>query len=163
MIDLANTLRALLEPAFCGETSFSGDAYRGGSDGHCAAVALLVWAMFGGDMQSTTHEGVSHWFNRVKYLGEWYDMDLTGDQFGLPPVQITPAGDMYSNPRTRPTPTRTRFGEAFYLQPERGSPRSPTCWLCRAQTTVPPGDPHTQGKTCLRWGKHNRPRGVFGH
>lgn len=91
----AQRLREQLDSAFCKETSFSGDAYQGGSDGHCAVVALIVWARFGGSFVSTYHFEISHWYNRIGDL----DVDLTGDQFGLDPVQIK--RDLYPGARIR--------------------------------------------------------------
>jgi hypothetical protein len=46
---------------------------------------------------STKLGGVSHWFNRVG----GYDVDLTGDQFGFPTVQLAPAERLYSGARPR--------------------------------------------------------------
>jgi hypothetical protein len=89
-------LRKLLEGAFCPETAFPGTVGTG-SAGHCAAVALLVQRMFGYELASTKVEGQSHWFNR--FAGR--DIDLTGDQFGRPSIQVALSGELYPETRLR--------------------------------------------------------------
>lgn len=99
-------LRNKLEPHFAPDTAVPGGAIPDiPSAGHCAAVsALLVQGALGlGEVQcvSTTIAEQSHWFNRVK-LGKWtYDVDITGDQFGRPSVQIDAEGKLYTNARVR--------------------------------------------------------------
>lgn len=46
-------------------------------------------------MVSTKINGLSHWFNRLTVSGQDLDVDLTGDQFGHPPLQVAPAGSLY--------------------------------------------------------------------
>lgn len=88
-------LRKSLDPHFCGDTSVDPNNYRGGSEGHCAAVALLIYSIVGGKFVSTRSEGTSHWFNRL-YLPEGArDVDLTGDQFGHDAVRVVPVGELY--------------------------------------------------------------------
>lgn len=84
------------------------------STGHCAAVAWIVNQRFGGEFVSTKLQGQSHWFNRVKVcyyeyvngrIGEYKcaerDVDLTGDQFGFPVVNIGMPGQLYTDSRVR--------------------------------------------------------------
>jgi hypothetical protein len=40
-------------------------------------------------------KGEEHWLNRVQVAGDSYDVDLTGDQFGFPTVQVKCAGELY--------------------------------------------------------------------
>jgi hypothetical protein len=88
-----------LTPAFSAETSFNGILGTPPSTGHCAAVALIVHKLLGGTLVSAPVGGISHWFNRFDHLNE--DLDLTGDQFGLPRVQREDAGCLYSDTRVR--------------------------------------------------------------
>jgi hypothetical protein len=50
-------------------------------------MTLLILARHRGQPRSVQIGGVSHWFARVA----GHDIDLTGDQFGRPPVVIRPA------------------------------------------------------------------------
>jgi hypothetical protein len=52
-------------------------------------------------MVSAVVDGTSHWFNRLRVEGQDWDFDLTGDQFGLPSVQIAPSGELYPQTRMR--------------------------------------------------------------
>jgi hypothetical protein len=45
--------------------------------------------------------GHSHWMNRLDHAGDKIDVDLTGDQFGLDPVQIGPPDTLYPGLRLR--------------------------------------------------------------
>lgn len=53
--------------------------------------------MFGGELVSSNVKGYSHWFNRI----DGYDIDLTGDQFGMPAVQMREAETLHSHSRIR--------------------------------------------------------------
>jgi hypothetical protein len=52
-------------------------------------------------MISTHIAGCSHWLNRLQLGGREVDVDLTGDQFGLPPIQIKAVGQLYPDTRVR--------------------------------------------------------------
>lgn len=52
-------------------------------------------------MVSTIVDGVSHWFNRLRVEDQEWDFDLTGDQFGLPSLQIAASGTLYEHSRVR--------------------------------------------------------------
>lgn len=95
-------IRQRLEPAFGPETALIEPRKDSPpSSGHCAAVASIVQALFGGQLVSAKVEVQSHWFNRID-LGEGvFDVDITGDQFGLPPVQVAKRGDLYDRSRVR--------------------------------------------------------------
>lgn len=71
------------------------------STGHCAAVAIIVHELLGGEMVSTLVEGHSHWLNRLRAGEKPMDVDLTGDQFGRPFLQIADAGALYADTRVR--------------------------------------------------------------
>ena len=94
------SLRMDLDLAFSEDTAVNGTLFTVPSAGHCAAVSVIVYILFSGDMLSTIIDGTSHWFNRVPANVE-LDVDLTGDQFGFPPVQITKAGKLYSESKIR--------------------------------------------------------------
>lgn len=104
----AAELRARLEPHFSEETAASGYSRTSPSAGHCAAVAAIVASGAQPGLEeatcvSATVEGGSHWFNRLTRAGESFDVDLTGDQFGRPAIQVARAGTLYSGTRERRT------------------------------------------------------------
>ena len=94
-------IRAALETAFRADTAVGGVAGATPSAGHCAAVSVIVRRILGGEHASAIVRGQSHWFNRVELCGLILDVDLTGDQFGLPAVQVSHPGEMYYGTRTR--------------------------------------------------------------
>jgi len=96
-------LRSAVEKHFSKETvSPTHTNYKEGSSaGHCAAVAIIVHVLFGGEMVSTYVSGESHWYNRITFSGSSFDVDLTGDQFGFPSIQIAEANLLYANSRIR--------------------------------------------------------------
>ena len=59
-------------------------------------MAILVNMVFGGDLVSAVVEGASHWYNRIN--GAY--VDLTGDQFGQAPVQVS-TSELYPSTRER--------------------------------------------------------------
>lgn len=65
------------------------------SSGHCAAVSIIVKWLLGGEYMSAIVGGQSHWFNRIIISNGYFDVDLTGDQFGQDEVLIFPAGQLY--------------------------------------------------------------------
>jgi len=96
-----NDFRSRLDPAFSADTASPGYPWVTLSAGHCAAVAVLVARRLGCQIVSARVCGVSHWFNRLDHDGRAFDIDLTGDQFGLDRVQIANAGDLYPETRVR--------------------------------------------------------------
>jgi len=64
-------------------------------------VAAVLNEQIGGEFVSASVQGVSHWFNRINFKGVFLDVDLTGDQFGLKPVQVSAAGGLYPDTRVR--------------------------------------------------------------
>lgn len=90
-------LRQNLEAAFADDTRAPGTVSSCPSAGHCAAAAIVVRRVLGGEFVSALVDGQSHWFNRV----DGFDVDLTGDQFSRPKVQISIAGAMYPDSRIR--------------------------------------------------------------
>jgi len=98
--DLLN-LRARLEKGFSPDTAVNGLQNDVPSAGHCAAATAIVWETLGGSLVSTSIRGMSHWFNRVQADDQLLDLDITGDQFGYPAVQIKPAEELYPYTRER--------------------------------------------------------------
>ena len=94
-------LRVTLVRAFSSDTAAPGTVSRVPSAGHCAAVAAVVRAEFGGDFLSTVVGGQSHWFNRIHVGGRSFDVDLTGDQFGLDEIRVARAGELFPSSRVR--------------------------------------------------------------
>lgn len=94
-------LRRQLEGAFRPDTASPGFPGTTPSTGHCAAVAAIAHELLGGEMVSTLVQGHSHWINRIELNGQRIDVDLTGDQFERPPIQIGQPGDLYPGLRVR--------------------------------------------------------------
>ena len=109
-------LRKALEAVFSPDTAVPGSKTNPPSSGHCAAVALIVQALFGGQLVSTRLEGQSHWFNRIDDV----DVDLTGDQFGYPPVQVGPNIYPETRVRTEDEVRMETFIRAFRLAGKAG-------------------------------------------
>jgi hypothetical protein len=95
-------LRARLEPAFAPETAMKQSTRAvSASAGQCSAVATIIRAMLGGELVSAHVDTQSHWFNRIPVGGDLFDIDITGDQFGLPPIQMARRGKLYGGSRVR--------------------------------------------------------------
>jgi hypothetical protein len=95
-------IRKRLEPAFGPETALIEPAEDSPpSSGHCAAVATIVQGLFGGQLMSAKVDVQSHWFNRIDLGDGVFDIDITGDQFGLPSVQVARRGHLYDRSRVR--------------------------------------------------------------
>lgn len=98
--DTLADLRGYLEAAFTSETAAEGLGGRGVSSGQCAAVSLVVMEELDTKVVSAYVDGISHWFNRIERESA-VDIDLTGDQFGRPRVQVGKAGELYPETRER--------------------------------------------------------------
>lgn len=112
-------LRQILESVFSKDTASPGTAPTTPSAGHCAVSSIIVNCLLGpsaglggscqfvstkvnSDGTSSGLPLISHWFNRIQFsyetpYGSEVDVDLTGDQFGRPAIQIGPAGSLYPN------------------------------------------------------------------
>ena len=99
---LLKDIRRCLEGHFQQDTAYPGTQSQVASAGHCAIVSAITALTVGGTLASTKFNGVSHWFNRLFDGQQWWDIDLTGDQFGLPAIQVTPAGKLYSATAVQP-------------------------------------------------------------
>lgn len=53
-------------------------------------------------MVSAIVDGQSHWYNRLRLDGHTVDIDVTGDQFGREPVQVSIDAPLYPHARVRP-------------------------------------------------------------
>ena len=95
------SLRATLEKAFSPDTAAAGFEGVTPSTGQCAAASLVVYELLGGDLVSAKVQGQSHWFNRIYVEEQVLDVDVTGDQFGLPGLQMAEANALYADSRVR--------------------------------------------------------------
>lgn len=95
------SLRDALDKHFAEDTAHSKKWGAVRSTGHCAVVALIVNKIYGGELVSCTMPTGSHWFNRISDGSELHDVDLTGDQFGLNPVQVAVPDTLYKATRVR--------------------------------------------------------------
>lgn len=89
-----------LEPYFSEETCLGEFDPECPSRGHCAVVAAIVNSNGVGYFVSTKINGESHWYSKVYLMEQWWFLDLTGDQFGYPKVQISKA-PLYEGTRIR--------------------------------------------------------------
>lgn len=96
-------LRYEIEYAFAADTASPGSKWNDlrPSTGHCVIAAIIVHRVWGGVYASTISPGASHWFNRLQIAGEYFDVDITGDQFGRPRVQVGHVDLLYPETRTR--------------------------------------------------------------
>jgi hypothetical protein len=94
-------LRSRLERAFSLDTASPGFAGTAPSTGHCAVASLVLQELMGGELLSANVQGKSHWFNRLRSGPTMVDVDITGDQFGLPELQIAKPDTLYSGTRVR--------------------------------------------------------------
>ncbi len=81
-------IRDSMEPVFSCETVFGTCREEAPSAGHCFMAALAVQDILGGEIKfgevKLDGEPIAHYWNKV---GEW-EVDITGDQFRQPEVQI---------------------------------------------------------------------------
>jgi hypothetical protein len=84
MRDVLLEYRKVFDQVFSKYTAFPGTVSDIPSAGHCVVAAFYLQNKLGGDIFSCNEQGISHWFNRI---GDWF-VDLTGDQFGYPPIRI---------------------------------------------------------------------------
>jgi len=97
----AEKLRRCLETKFRPDTAAPGFEPATPAAGQCAAVATILNQLLGGDLVSARVQGHSHWFNQIRIGGENVEVDLTGDQFGRPPVQVAIPWSLYPGARLR--------------------------------------------------------------
>jgi hypothetical protein len=94
-------IRSVLDGAFAADTANPGTVPSVPSAGHCAAVAAILYARYGGHLVSANVEGESHWFNRLPTYSGPMDIDLTADQFGRSRVNFSTAKKLYPRSRQR--------------------------------------------------------------
>jgi hypothetical protein len=99
-IEDLETLRKDLENIWSQETALPGTTSGIPSAGQCAASSVVIQKYMGGKLASTNIDGISHWFNRLCSDTE-YDVDLTGDQFGYPKIQVAARDTLYPNAKER--------------------------------------------------------------
>jgi putative hydrolase of the HAD superfamily len=95
LLERLRAVRRSLDGAFASDTALAGSRAATPSAGHCAAVATIVYGMFGGQLLTTSVDGESHWLNRLPTSHGAMDIDLTGDQFNRAPVQMGVPGALY--------------------------------------------------------------------
>ena len=106
-------LRSRLEVAYSDETKYPLSTSASSiTSGQCAVTVLLLHDLYGGEILSTVVEGESHWFNRINFGFAVCDVDITGDQYGFPEIQVKRVGSLYPN-------SRLRSREEVHLETER--------------------------------------------
>lgn len=87
-----NTIRKAMDNVFSCDTAFGTCNNNSMSSGHCMLSALIIQDMYGGKIISGQVSGIPHYWNRMCHM----DVDLTGDQFKKPKVQIR-KDELYGN------------------------------------------------------------------
>ena len=85
-------IRDAMDNVFACDTAFGDCNNNSMASGHCMLSALILQDLYGGDIKSGNIDGVPHYWNRFCHV----DVDLTGDQFGKPAIQIK-KGALYPN------------------------------------------------------------------
>ncbi len=98
---LLEQLRKRLEREFRPDTAAPGFEQTTAAAGQCAAVAAIVNDLLGGDLVSAVVQGHSHWFNQIQVGNVKVEIDLTGDQFGRPALQVAKPWFLYPETKTR--------------------------------------------------------------
>jgi hypothetical protein len=101
LLALLKELRVQLEREFRPDTAAPGFESGGPAAGQCAAVATIVNHLFGGELVSAIVQGQSHWFNQIRVGDARVEIDLTGDQFGRPPLQMAKLWSLYPETKAR--------------------------------------------------------------
>lgn len=133
-------LREKLEHGFSPETAAAGFRGTGSATGQCAATTVIAREVLGGEFASASIDRQSHWFNRLHIDGSRLDVDLTGDQFGYPAVQVAAAGRLYSGSRLRHPEevTAETLRRAVKLSRQAGMPEIASRlegWLARVDSS----------------------------
>lgn len=135
-------IRLSLESVFAPDTASPANTKRWPpSAGHCAAVAVIVNRIFGGEYRSAVVSGESHWFNRIQFGGKEVDVDLTGDQFGRDKIQAVicdqRTGELYPDARQRrPDELRWETIERAELLASRAGLELPKRWPRQINTNT---------------------------
>ena len=87
-----SALRKAMKKEFSCDTAYGTCNKNSMASGHCMLSALIVQDLFGGDILGGVVDGIPHYWNKICQ----YEVDLTGDQFNLPAIQIK-RGKLYSD------------------------------------------------------------------
>ncbi len=97
--------RKAFEKHFDEKLALAGETLTTRSSGHCAIVAVIIHRLSGGALVSTETNGQSHWWNRFTWTDAvetlTVDVDLTGDQFGFPEVNVSVNQELYPDSKVR--------------------------------------------------------------
>lgn len=100
-------LRNRLDGAFSKETAADWNIYSSPSAGHCVPVTIIMFYEFAGVSCRARVRREQHWFSRIVDRGRLFDVDLTGDQYGLEAVRVALPDELYSGTVAMP---RHEFG-----------------------------------------------------
>ena len=87
-----NKIRKAMDSVFSCDTAFGTCNNNSMSSGHCMLASLIVQDMYGGKIMSGQIGGIPHYWNKLCHM----EVDVTGDQFKKPKVQIK-KGELYSD------------------------------------------------------------------
>lgn len=77
-------LRSAMDESFSCNTAYGDCNTNSMASGHCMLSSLIIQDLYGGDIKSGTVNGIPHYWNSLCHI----DVDLTGDQFNKPAIQI---------------------------------------------------------------------------
>ena len=87
-----NKVRKAMDKVFSCDTAFGTCNKNSMSSGHCMLASLIIQDMYGGKIMSGQIGGIPHYWNKLCHM----EIDVTGDQFKKPKVQIK-KGELYSD------------------------------------------------------------------
>ena len=79
------SLRSAMDEVFKCDTAYGTCNNNSMASGHCMLSALIIQDLYGGEIKGGEVDGIPHYWNKVCQ----YDVDLTGDQFLKPPIQVS--------------------------------------------------------------------------
>lgn len=97
----ARQLVELVRKHFSKDTALPGSKSEPPSSGHCAAAAIVLHFVLGGDLVSAKVGGESHWYNRFHTDQEPIEVDATADQFDRDAEWISRGLARYAGTRVR--------------------------------------------------------------
>jgi len=85
-------IRHAMDEVFRCDTAFGDCDNNAMSSGHCMLSALILQDLYGGKIKGGSIGGIPHYWNTICH----YEVDLTGDQFRKPKIQIK-KGNIYKD------------------------------------------------------------------
>ena len=84
------SIRKAMDKVFACDTAYGDCNNNSMASGHCMLVSLVLQDLYGGKIKGGEVNGIPHYWNAFCH----HDVDLTGDQFKKPPIQVK-KGELY--------------------------------------------------------------------